>query len=438
MSSLKIWIFDRLYYCYAFILFIPHSLHAMTLDDAIKASLHHEGQLKLSELKVRQSIAILDQAKQRDGLKINLVSQLDYEKIETPPDVLFPKAGNRKGINTQIQLDYPIYTSGRHKLGIEVANKQLMAHSENLLNQKSETILNTVMVYTDVLKKQTVLNLRNQALKNLNRSSYEAQRRFDVGLITRSDLAQVTAQLSQGKADLTQAESELKISQTQFYQITGIIPKNLENIITLPTIPNNIDTILVKTIENPLIRQTVFEVQAAEKQFALSKRELWPTIILTSRLGKQNEANTIGSKSDNYMVGVQVNIPLYDDGLNRANIKKAEVDISIARQKLENIRIELNQRAQTSYSKLESIRQNKVALKNAIEAAQIALTYTQKEFELGTKATFDLLTAQQKLLDVQTQNAINNQDEVLLVYQLLDQMDRLNDKVMGLESKKEH
>ena len=62
----------------------------MTLDDALSASLRHESQLELGRLNVGQSAATLEQAKQRDGLKVNLVGQLDYEKIETPSDVFFP------------------------------------------------------------------------------------------------------------------------------------------------------------------------------------------------------------------------------------------------------------------------------------------------------------------------------------------------------------
>ena len=46
----------------------------------------------------------------------------------------------------------------------------------------------------------------------------------------------------------------------------------------------------------------------------------------------------------------------------------------------------------------------KDALANAIEAASIAFVYTRKEFDVGTKTTFDLLNTEQKLLDAQTQN----------------------------------
>ncbi|MFI7935578.1 TolC family protein, partial [Acinetobacter baumannii] len=106
-----------------------------------------------------------------------------------------------------------------------------------LSDQRSETILNTVMVYTDVLKKKAILELRQKTMANLQRSLYESKRRFDVGMITRADLAQVLAQVAQGQADITQAQSNLTVSEAQFYQVTGITPDNLVPINQLPTIP---------------------------------------------------------------------------------------------------------------------------------------------------------------------------------------------------------
>lgn len=407
-------------------LLIPCSVYALTLDDALNASLDHESQLKLSQLYVKQSINVLNQAKARDGLKVNLISQLDYEKIETPSGVLFPTEGNRNGRSAQLQIDYPIYTSGRRKLGIDIADKQLAASTAALTDQKSITILNTVIVYTDVLKSSTKLDLRKQLLNNLQHSLYEAQRRFNAGVITRADLAQVVSQVAQGQADTIQAESNLKISHARFYQITGLNPDHLEKIKNIPNIPDDLNQIITMTSNHPALEQIFYEKQSAEKQLALTKRELWPTVIFTSRIGKQNEANYIGSESNNYMFGMQLNIPLYDDGLNRTNIKKAHVDIELAQQKLDSLKIDLHQQVQSSYAQLLAIRQNRKALQNAIESASIALTYTRKEFELGTKTTFDLLTAEQKLLDIQTQAMVNDQDEIVLVYQLIYQMGNLS------------
>ncbi|NIE95139.1 TolC family protein [Acinetobacter sp. Tr-809] len=410
-------------------LLLSHMANAMTLDDALSASLRYESQLELSRLSVNQSTAMLEQAKQRDGLKVNLVGQLDYERVETPTNVMFPTEGNRKGRSLQLQMDYPVYTSGRHRLGIDVAKNQLSALTQGLSDRRSETILNTVMVYTDVLKKKAILELRKKTMSNLQRSLYESQRRFDVGMITRADLAQVLAQVAQGQADITQAQSNLTVSEAQFSQITGLSADNLTAVKRLPEVSNNLDEILAKTKNHPALLRAKYEKQASEKQYALTKRELWPTVMLTSRAGAQHEASYIGSESNNYMVGVQLNVPLYDDGLNRANIRKAQADIDLANQKIRSLELDLNQRARTTYAQLQTIRQNKDALQNAIDAASIAFVYTRKEFELGTKTTFDLLNTEQKLLDVQTQKTVNEQDEIVFVYQLLDQMGHLNDLV---------
>ena len=88
-------------------------------------------------------------------------------------------------------------------------------------------------------------------MANLQRSLYESKRRFDVGMITRADLAQVLAQVAQGQADITQAQSNLTVSEAQFYQVTGTTPDNLVPINQLPPIPANLDEILAQTKNHP-------------------------------------------------------------------------------------------------------------------------------------------------------------------------------------------
>ena len=53
--------------------------------------------------------------------------------------------------------------------------------------------------------------------------------------------------------------------------------------------------------------------------------------------------------------------------------------------KIRSLELDLNKRTRTTYAQLQTIRQNKDALANAIEAASIAFVYTRKEFDVGTK-----------------------------------------------------
>lgn len=409
--------------------------YALSLDEAIMASLGYESQLKLHQIGVEQSSVAVEQSKKRYGLNVNLVSQYDFERIQTPKGVLFPTEGDRNGNSVQFQFEYPLYTSGRQKIGIDVAESQRSAQQYAYSSTKAHTILKTVMVYTDVLKKQALIHLKERVLANLKRNQYESNKKFKAGVITRADLAQVDAQVAQGYADLTQSKSDLMVSSAKFYQVTGIFPEQLQQIQDFPKIPDSFIELDRLIAQHPALQQAKYEQTTSENKYQLVQRELAPTVTLMSRLGRQEDANYINSESNNYQIGVQMNVPLYDSGLNKANLKKAKLDIEYARQNIETIQRNLSQEAQSTYSQLLSIRQNKDALKYAIQSATIALTYIQKELEFGTKTTFDLLTAEQKLMDVQTQQIMNNQDEIVLTYQILEQTGQLDQKYKNEFSK---
>ncbi|MCY6413773.1 TolC family protein [Acinetobacter sp. VNH17] len=261
---------------------------ALTLDQAIDAALDHESQLKLSQLNLAQGQAMLQQAKQQYGLNVNLVGQYGHEKVVTPQGVYVPTEGSRNFHGAELQFDYPLYTFGRYRTGVNAAKMQMAAREQAMAGQSSGTILQTVKVYCHVLKQQALLDLKIQMRSNLKQSLYEAERRFKVGMITRADLAQVQAQYAQGIADVVSVQSNLKIAQTQFNLVTGQVAQDLKQIANLPTIPANVETALRQLEQHPLLRQAQYEQQAAQQQYRLSKLELKPMLMLNSRAGVQD------------------------------------------------------------------------------------------------------------------------------------------------------
>lgn len=404
---------------------MPPMTSALTLNQAINAALSYESQLKISQLQLEQGQAVLQQAKHQYGINVNLVGQYGHEKVVTPQDIYVPTEGSRNFHAVELQFDYPLYTFGRYRTGVNVAKMQVAAREQALSGQKSSTILQAVKVYCNVLKQQALLDLKIQMRSNLKQSLYEAEQRFKVGMITRADLAQVQAQYAQGIADVVSAQSNLKIAQTMFNQITGQAAQSLKGITDLPSIPANVNMALTQLDQHPLIQQAQYEQQLAQQQYQLSKLELKPMLMLNSRAGVQDQVSSLNSQSENYSVSAQLKIPLFDDGLNRANRHKALSDVQLAQQKSQSLRQNLQQEVATSYAQIEAIQQNKMAIQEAIQSAAVALQYIKKEQEVGTKTTFDELTAEQTLFDIQTQKILNDQDEVVLVYQLLDQIGML-------------
>jgi outer membrane protein TolC len=406
---------------------IAPNVWCMTLQDAVQSALSYEPQLKISDLRVGRAEAELQHAERRYGLNVSVEGRLGVGQVDNPPNYspLFSiDESFRRTRSLMLKFDYPLYTAGRERLGIELAKTQIAAQSQALSAQQSTTVLQTVQAYSEVLKQEAIRTLKLNVQSTLQRSFSDAQKRLNAGVITRADLAKIEAQLAQAQADTMRSEAQLKISQTRFYQLTGQAADHLETPIELPPIPGSIDDIVYSIEQHPALQQARLEAQSAQKQYRLSKLELKPSIGLTGRAGMQYEEKDGESKG--YLVGLQFNVPLYDSGLNKANRQKATVDVALASQKMNALQQSLQQQAQTTYLQLQAVRQNKRALDQAIQSATIALQFTKRELEFGTKTSSDVLNAEQSLLDVKTQKILNQQDELVLTYQLLDQMGRLS------------
>lgn len=400
---------------------------AMTLNEAISHAIQHENQLQLSTLGVQQQQAVLAQAKAQDGLSIYFNGQIGRDKTVTSARTILPAEGLKTGRAAEIQFNYPIYTSGRRALRIEAAQSQYNAALYGLEDARTQTVYRTVQAYTDVLRQQAMLDLERQVAANLQQAMQDAERRFAVSVITRADLAQAKSQYAQGLANYTQRQASLRISESVFFQLTGETAHNLQPVSGLPLLPVTLQQALQGLEQHPAITQAKYELKAAEQQYSLIRRELDPTVLVNSSASAQSELNSINSRSENYAIALQVSMPLYDGGVNKANRQKAATAVAFAQKKLEGLRQNLSQNIEASFTQLEASKQNEEAIKQAVASAGIALEFIQKELAIGSKTTFDLLTAEQTLKNMQTQQILNQQDQITLSYQLLAQTGQLYD-----------
>ncbi|RYZ89585.1 MAG: TolC family protein, partial [Moraxellaceae bacterium] len=117
--------------------------------------------------------------------------------------------------------------------------------------------------------------------------------------------------------------------------------------------------------------------------------------------------------------------PILDGGTRKADILRAQSKVAIAQEQLDNTRRQLQQRLTENYAMLETSQQQYPALIKARDAAELALKTIRRELELGTRTTYDLLTAEQVLLDANTQLILNQEDQALNAYQILAQLNQL-------------
>ena len=104
-----------------------------------------------------------------------------------------------------ISLSQPLYTGGRIAHGIDTAMAGVERGRENLRNVEQQIMLAVIQAYADVIRDTEVLRIRETNLGVLQRQLEEAEARFEVGEITRTDVAQSQARLAASEADLASA-----------------------------------------------------------------------------------------------------------------------------------------------------------------------------------------------------------------------------------------
>ncbi len=179
--------------------------------------------------------------------------------------------------------------------GGRTANSARQAESSVLsarasLRQTEQTILQTAATsYMNVLRDTAILALRKSNVSVLAEQLRLTRDRFQVGEVTRTDVAQAEASLAQAHSDVFAAEGVLKISIAGYRQVVGVEPKRLEPAQgvekMLPKSMN--EAISMAIIENPAVVGAQHQVDLAALAVKVAESALTPTVSLNAQVGPQ-------------------------------------------------------------------------------------------------------------------------------------------------------
>ena len=84
---------------------------------------------------------------------------------------------------------------------------------------------NGATAYMNVLRDTAVMNLRKNNIAVLEQQLKQTRDRFQVGEVTRTDVAQAEASLAQARSEFYAAQAQLKTSVANYRQIIGVEPE---------------------------------------------------------------------------------------------------------------------------------------------------------------------------------------------------------------------
>ncbi len=334
-----------------------------------------------------------------------------------------------------LDVEQPLYRGGRTVAGVAQAEAEVQAQRARLLSVEQEVLLAAVTAYMDVWRDEAELQLNINNEKVLGRQLEATQDRFDVGELTRTDVAQSQSRLARATAERVGAEGRLTASEAIYQEVIGN-PPDLSGLAppeTLAALPGRQDDVVGAALDsNPDVISARFDQSAAEHQIAVSRGQLLPEAFLTGEARHSRDLGSSDNDTDFVRGAVEATVPIYQQGRVSSQVRQSKQISSQRRSEVERSARGAERRAVDSWTELETARAQSESFRAEVRSTEIALEGVRQENAVGARTILDILDAEQEFLDAQVNLIRAQRDEIVAGYAVLAAIGRLTARDLAL------
>ena len=321
-----------------------------------------------------------------------------------------------------VQIVQPLYQGGRVKALKEQAKLSILAARENLRAQENELFLAAASAYVDVRRDMEATRIRRNNVRVLARQLEAATARFEVGVGTRTDIAQSESRMALSEAGLAQAEAQLAVSKANYARLVGRPATDLTAppIYSLP--PSLQDAITAARENNPQLIGAYFNEASGRAAIDVAKAAGRPTISISGGLTRQREQLSQLQSIDAASIAAQITVPLYSGGANTSRRRQAEHAKTRLAFETRDAELAIDQAITQIWAQLTAARASLKAAKRQVSAANLAFEGVSLEQSVGTRDQLDVLNAEQETLNAQLSVIEAERNVNVATFQLLSTM----------------
>ncbi len=328
-------------------------------------------------------------------------------------------------LSANLTINQPVYTGGRATAQVRGAEADVLAGREELRRIEGGTVLAVIQAYVDIRRDERALEIRKENVAVLQRQVEESRARFDVGELTRTDVAQSEAQWADAEGRLSAAQAQVAFSRASYAAVVGQSPGTLEPEPVFKVFPDTVEQAFDTAEQNnPAIRKASYAQESADANIAEAKARRLPTVGLQAQYGYSQPLHpfTPQEYTRSFSAGVIVNQPFFNGGLTTSQIRQAVEQGNFARLQLEQARRQATQDISQAWNTLLSARANIKANEEQVRAARIAFEGSRAEQQVGLRTTLEVLNAQLVLSQAELQLISARHDEYVASASLLNTM----------------
>lgn len=420
---------------------------AETLADAIALAYQNNPTLQAQRATQRALDETYVQARSGWRPTLTLSGQAQWTETQTPiagrlqdfnGDGIPDSSGTPGSVRSnsgaaQLTFTQPLWTGGRVAAAVNAANADVLAGRENVRRVEAQVLASVIQAYSDTRRDQETVRIRQENVNVLTRQLQESNARFDVGEVTRTDVAQSQARLSQAQALLQSSIAQLAITRATYATLVGQNPGDLAPepslAYLLPTDPD--EAFRLAEQFNPQLRAQEFTEQASRARVAGARAERLPQVnaqVSTVQRGVIDPLEPRDRFGRTYSATINATVPLFNGGLTTSRVRQAVERNNADRITVEGVRRTVLQNVTTFWSQLIAARANITSSDEQVRAAKIAAEGTRQEQQVGLRTTIDVLNAENELRTAELNAVTSRRDEYVAAANVLAVMGRLEGK----------
>ncbi|MBI1339627.1 TolC family outer membrane protein [bacterium] len=396
-----------------------------TLGDAVSSAFDSNPDV-LAERKTREVAGeTLEQARSFLRPSVSLTSGLGAQYVNQDPafqfnGLSFSQDGDAYRASVGLQAQQTLYGGGGLTARTRQAEAGVDAASASLIAVEQSIILGVIRSYLDVRRSESVVDIRESNVAALRKQVEAATDRFDVGEVTRTDVAQSQARLAGAEANLAAARAGLQSVRAEYERLVGRAPVQLAAPPPAPAIPRTVEEAFAAAIAaNPQIVASRAAEEAARHAIDVARGDLRPRVTLSGNVGLQETRQDNSLRDFNVGVAANLTFPLYSGGLLESRTRQARLQLDRARLVTRSLERQVTAAVASAWYDVIAARQAAEASRLQVAAAELALEGTEQELAVGSRITLDVLDQEQELLEARLGLINAEQAAYLAVHRLL-------------------
>jgi outer membrane protein len=410
---------------------------AQTLERALQQAYETNPQLNAQRAIVRQTDEGVPQALAGYRPRVTATASVGTQTTDTltkQGGVYASLVGTNTPHSVGISATQTLYNGFQTSNRTRAAESQVLAARETLRLLEQQVLLDGATAYMNLLRDTAIFDLQKRNVEVLEEQLRQTRDRFNVGEVTRTDVAQSESRLAAGRSQQLAAEANFTTSRAAYRRVIGVEPGRLSPGTPVDRFsPTQLSIAIGRgQAENPSVTAAMYGVDVALLQVKIAEGALYPTVAVTGSVSRAWETTLTQLHSYNASLIGQLTVPIYQGGGEYATIRQSKELLGQKRLDLDTAREQARATVVQSWGQLAAAKAQIQATQAQVNAAEIALNGVREEARVGQRTTLDVLNAQQELVNARVALVTAQRDRVVASYSLLAATGRLSAKVLGL------